>query len=541
MAIRRLIPILHIISGDIFYTYDIINELIGLTLSALMVTGVALIAPVFSSIKCSEETIKLAHRELNQIFNTAADGMRVIDRDFNVIRVNQRFSTLLGTSKDEIIGQKCYEIFPGSTCHTSNCSMKRILSGEDFLEYDIEKKRKNGEKISCIMTATPLRKNDGELIGIVEDFKDITERKQMAEELIKAKEKAEIASQAKTSFLSHMSHEIRNPLNGIVGAIELLEDADMIAEYRQYINIIKYSSDTLMGVINDILDFSKIEAGQLELDPIDFNLFTLIESIGTSVSLQAEKKHLNFISHISPEIPERFYADANRLRQILFNLIGNAIKFTKKGKVVLKIENEASNKELTMKKAEKCALHFSVSDTGIGIPSEKQRAIFDAFNQADSSITNRYGGTGLGLAICKQLIKLMGGHIRVESPSVISKTNGDGPGCSFHFTLTLSIQNKKKREEPEIKFDLISQQAINVPNRDIHILLVEDNLVNRKIMADILRMHNFSVDVAGSGEQVLQMLHIDDGNFLQGEQTTYNTFDMVLMDVQMPGMSGFWK
>jgi signal transduction histidine kinase/CheY-like chemotaxis protein len=352
------------------------------------------------------------------------------------------------------------------------------------------------------------------------------ERKSTEQWLAAAKEAAEAANRAKSEFLANMSHEIRTPMNGVIGMTELALATPCSPEQRECLETIKESGNALLTVINDILDFSKVEAGMLVLDEIDFKLSDRLSSVMRILSARAREKGVELKYDFDLAVPEWVNGDPDRLRQIVMNLVGNAIKFTAHGQVTLRVKLQEPPSE-----GEKnCLLHFAVSDSGIGIPEEKQRIIFDPFSQADSSTTRRFGGTGLGLTISSRLVALMGGQIWVESEV--------GRGSTFHFTARLNIADAPDAKPESIQSIaeppfLVPAEHADVPAnllpkpvRKLHILLAEDNPINQRVAQRMLRMAGHQVTVAENGKVALTLLE-------------HGAFDAVLMDVQMPEMDGF--
>jgi PAS domain S-box-containing protein len=381
----------------------------------------------------------------------------------------------------------------------------QVLAGKAFHGI-VQRRRKDGKVLELDLHAVPLMVN-GVQRGAFGIYNDISEQIQTSADLATAKQAAEEANRAKSEFLANMSHEIRTPMNGIIGMTQLALDTDLTREQREYMDTVKNSADSLLSLINDILDFSKIEAGKLDVENIDFNLRDRLEETISVLSIRAHQKGLELTCHIPTQVPDNVVGDPTRLNQIVVNLVGNAVKFTSVGEIVVRVEIESQSEGQGV-------LHFSVLDTGPGIPSDKQKLIFEAFTQSDNSTTRKYGGTGLGLSISSKLVGLLGGRIWVESQP--------GHGSAFHFTVPCSLHKRSHHELPPVDLEFL---------RDISVLIVDDNATNRIVLRETLTQWHMRADEAEGGTQAIELL--------QTAKNAKHPYRLVLLDRQMPGVDGF--
>jgi len=457
--------------------------------------------------RLGEETIQRKRAAISElkfkiITSAANDSIIILNKELQITFCNEATDNLFGYSDENLINNPIAILFPDFRLPEALQQSKTdVFSGAKPIE--MEARRKDGTTFICENSCSFIELLDRP--GILLIIRDITERKRREAELLRAKEDAEAATKAKQQFLSVMSHEIRTPLNGILGTVHLLAQEDPRADQLDYLNTLEFSGNQLMSIVNDILDFSKIEATGIQFEKIDFNLKEQIAGLIKIFSFKAADKGIDLLLDFSNELPEIVTGDSMRLNQILTNLIGNALKFTDKGEIKVKV---------TLTKGDFANLiRFSVTDTGIGIEEQKLETIFEFFSQADSNTTRKYGGTGLGLAITRKLVELQGGYIRVKS--------NVGIGSTFSFELPFDIAGQQ-HERTIIKADgkkLFSLAGINV-------LLVEDNKINQMIANKFLDRWECSTDIASNGFEALSMI----------VQKKYN---IVLMDLQMPDLDGY--
>ena len=432
---------------------------------------------------------------------------------------NSSLSKILGFPTDDMIGQDIH-LFLGRNNAEKLLQTFRIVSQNEaeVNELDWSFIREDGAECFIETVISLVRDSKRKITGFRGMLRDVSRRK-LAEAIGQEKLTAEAASRSKSEFLANMSHEIRTPLNSIIGLTELILDTELEPEQREDLNIVISAAHALLSLINDILDFSKIEAGKLELEKVPFNLKEFLGESLRIVAVKAHEKGLELAYRVDPKVPETIVGDPSRLRQIILNLVGNAVKFTEKGEIILKVQAENEDKD------PHCLL-FSVKDTGVGIPKEKQESVFGAFAQADGSTTRRFGGTGLGLAVSKQLVNLMNGHIWIESPlsaGLVTSTGFEvGFGSAFHFTA---------RFDPSMEGINITVNKPDIDISGVKVLVVDDNLSNLEIIMEMVEIWQLVPKGTTTTEKAQELL-------LEAHQAG-DPFELILIDSDMPGSDGF--
>ena len=481
---------------------------------------------------------------LENIFASSPEGIAIVDRHGKFFKWNSAAAEVLGYDYEVLAGKSVFGLYSDAG------ELDRMLTelrSKGANKYPISMLRKDASAALLELSISLLRDDSGEVIGsvtVTRDLSNITkalkaveasnerlrqevaERKSVEEALRGAMVEleatnhaledaiarantmavqAELANCAKSGFLANMSHEIRTPMNGVIGMTGLLLDSDLTAEQRQYAELIYSSGESLLYLINDILDFSKIEAKKLDLEILDFDLRTTVEGVVEVLAVKAHEKKLEFTCMVEPDVPAFLRGDPGRLRQVIVNLVGNALKFTDRGEVGIRVSLEKETDS-------NATLRFEIRDTGIGIPADRQYMLFNAFMQLDGSTTRKYGGTGLGLAISKQLVELMGGTISVES--------GVGKGSTFWFTATLDRQPEEKSDLSESRVDIAG----------LRVLVVDDHETNRRLVSTLLRSWGCRSEEAPDGQTSLKLL--------QEGARCGDPFQIAVIDLDMPAMDG---
>ncbi len=428
-----------------------------------------------------ETALKASEERFRGMVESLPDPYSEINLEGIITFVNEAFVHETGYSQDELIGKKFSMLLDEKNARLAKRGYAEIYkTGRPVKNLELEWISKNGHAVLAEVSVSPISQADGTVIGFQSIYRDITERRQMEIALSRAKEAAEVASNAKSEFLASMSHEIRTPMNAILGMADLLTETPLDKEQQKFVQIFREAGENLLNIINDILDISKVEAGHIHLEHIPFDLGKLVEQTGDIMSVRAHKKELELACRVAPGVPTKLMGDPTRLRQVLINFIGNAIKFTESGEILLEVKPAHSS--AVNAQHHTVDLMFSVKDTGIGIPADKIQNIFERFTQADSSTTRKYGGTGLGLTISKSIVDLMGGTITVESK--------EGKGSVFSFTAPFAMQTEMTPAEDACALvDLTGRRA----------LVIDDNANNRLILREMLTQWGTVVSSVNSG------------------------------------------
>ncbi len=451
-----------------------------------------------------EKKLRESQALLQGVINNSPSLVTAKNKEGRILVVNERMASLLGMQSSDIIGKTDYEILPDEIAHNRYVTDQRVIKTGNVVER--EELFPHGDTMHTYLAIKfPLYDENNNIFGIGGVSTDITRLKQVEEELRSAKEDAVAATNAKSEFLANMSHEIRTPMNAIVTMTGLALNQKLSPKVREYLDIIDSSSKTLLNIINEILDFSKIEAGMLKIDKISFSLFEILEHVGDIFRTEASDKGIEIIITVDKNVPVALIGDPLRINQIIINIVSNAVKFTQKGEVVIKVES-------VIKSGQNAKILFSVTDTGIGIEAEKMKNLFDAFTQADGSITRKFGGTGLGLAICKRLVSLMGGEIWAKSTQ--------GKGTTFKFTLTLSRQPEENEPHTIVPLEI----------DNLRVLVVDDNHAARQAISYMLTGFSFDVYAVSSAEEAIKEL--------KTATTEKNEYGLVIMDWLMKGIDG---
>ncbi len=457
-----------------------------------------------------EAALQIERDRLRTLIDNLPDHIFIKDRQGRFVTVNSTLVSALGKqSEAELVGLSDREIFDVELAKVFEADDQRVMDdGKTLFNREEELVTADGSRRTILTTKVPLRNKSGAVFGLVGICRDITERKLVEEELRRAKNAAEVASRAKSDFLANMSHEIRTPMNAVIGMTELLLDTQLQPEQRDFLETIRDSADSLLEIINDILDFSKIESGKVELESYPIEVREWLGDTVRTLAVRAHAKKIELAFEIDEAVPQFVMGDGLRLRQIVLNLVGNAIKFTTQGEVVASVQVESQSNDHVQ-------LHFAVRDTGIGISPDQLTRVFEAFEQADTSMTRRFGGTGLGLSISSRLVSLMAGRIWVQSQL--------GVGSTFHFLVNFARPKTSPITSSE-PHDLVMVAGLRV-------LIVDDNDTNRRILMRMCQNWRMQPTAVGDAATALELL--------RQASKSGPPFDLVLTDASMPEVDGF--
>ncbi|MFH1115585.1 MAG: response regulator [Pseudomonadota bacterium] len=451
----------------------------------------------------AEQALAESERRTRTILETAIEGVWMVDNNAVTRLINPALCGILGRPQQEIMGRPIFDFVDEENRLIFLNELEKRRNGQSGA-YEISLKRSDGVNVPCLFNATPFFDEKGRKKGSFALVTDITARKLADEEVRRAKETAEEATRMKSDFLANMSHEIRTPMNAVIGMAHLALQTELTPKQADYVRKIQRAAHSLLGLINDILDFSKIEAGKMQMESVDFSLDEVLDNVSTVVGVKVHEKELEFLMDVSQDVPPALVGDPLRLGQVLINLCNNAVKFTEEGEMVISTRIEERDEQSV-------TLRFSVRDTGVGLTEEQKGKLFQAFSQADTSTTRKYGGTGLGLTISRRLVNMMGGEIWVESEP--------DKGSEFIFTAKFGLAGKVPRKRLEPSVDL----------RGLRVLVVDDNSSSREILQTLLESMSFEVTVAASAEEGIAELENEAGP---------RPYRLIVMDWKMPGMDG---